>query len=77
MRGRGSGREGDGDVAGPVLLMPDASALPGCVRFRFCFWRKNLLKICSRYSTRAVPAAADDSIGKGQGEVEAEQREAE
>lgn len=36
---------------------PDA--LPGCVRFRFCLWRKYLLKICSRYSTRAVPAAGE------------------
>lgn len=65
-KGRGNDRV-RGRCCGPGS--PDA--LPGCVRFRFCLWRKYLLKICSRYSTRAVPAAADE--GRGEGEAQQQQ----
>lgn len=56
----GNGKEGGNERARGRCCGPGSpDALPGCVRFRFCLWRKYLLKICSRYSTRAVPAAGE------------------
>lgn len=65
----GNGKEGGNDRARGRCCGPGSpDSLPGCVRFRFCLWRKYLLKICSRYSTRAA-----DEEGRGEGEAQQQQ----
>lgn len=68
----GGGEEGEREREREILR----AGCPAVSDSGFAFGAKILLKICSRYSTRAVPAA-DDSRGMEQGEGEAEQRETE
>lgn len=65
-RGRGRGR-----CCGPGS--PDAWCISPArlCQIQVLLLAQNLLKICSRYSTRAVPAAADE--GRGEGEAQQQQ----